>query len=1135
MNQPFILHLYFQTLFLVMITYFLSYRDRSFNMRTRLRLHIVLLCAVLLVGADFVTDYMSVGSLQWAVVSGISRNVLCPMLILLWISLIWQGRNRWIFSAMLVACGANFCMYVASFWKGFYYQMDENHMWQRGKLFFIPFLICILYLIIFVLVNGIQRMSDDMLEYMVVVSIAAVTGCAGCFERRMMSGHLMDGVLVTGICVYYYYLGMQTYKRDALTKLLNRHNFNYDLEDLQDKECLISIIDIDNFKMINDKYGHSVGDRVLVKVVRVIKANLPKRCRLYRYGGDEFAIISMGVSRELLLLMFERINKTLGEMNYRVSFGIADHYPERDIASSVNEADSLMYRNKRALKSDAIWDDMTGLYNLRGFIDELELLKKEAWSREKNICLLALDVEQINNINLAYGYLEGNLIVTTIAEIIKSSLEAGEFAGHLGSDDFIMAFILEQEGDAYPEEYKKKLESAVKNSPAFDGKEYTIGINLISHVVRVDQTTSMEKVVNETLSLKQEAKVVRRKASPYYDKFEDKDFSKDEELLALDIINNNKLKYALQPIVSAKDGKVVAYEALMRSDTEPALSPLSLLRYATKNEMNYEIERLTFFNVLERLATDPDIPSDVKIFVNSIPGFTLNEEDYALLLQRYPEWMKRIVIEITEQSELDEDALTLIKNRQEKDGFKIAIDDFGSGNSNTYTLLRYRPDFIKLDRLLITDIDRNTKKQYFVNSIITFAKENGMLVLAEGVETEAELKMMIRLKVDYIQGYFTARPNITPLKEIPEDIRHTIVNETIRGVVDGKKKIFTASSGGEISLVQLALDEYTGITVTTPNLKITGSIDYVADMCIKIKDGLDCRLTMKDVRLNSVDDLPCIDVGEGASLTILLEGNCSLNNKGIHVPEGASLLVHGGGNLMISTKAHDCYGIGCTSDESLGNIHFNHSGKISIRVDGEKCAAIGGGKYCSGQGITVSSGGLDISVAGVEAVGVGSFYGDVPIRLTDFSVNVEFRVNSGSVLGSLHGMQNVELVNYALNVVGSGSCLSGIGSNFAHGGFVRMTSGSLEVAMSGQEINLLGVKAGKLSVSVDHSRMQLKGEGDKVMAIGSWDQQSLIQLRESLLDIVINASTPKVFGATEDSVINIGPKPALAINEAKNR
>ena len=161
---------------------------------------------------------------------------------------------------------------------------------------------------------------------------------------------------------------------------------------------------------------------------------------------------------------------------------------------------------------------------------------------------------------------------------------------------------------------------------------------------------------------------------------------------------------------------------------------------------------------------------------------------------------------------------------------------------------------------------------------------------------------------------------------------------------------------------------------------------------------------------------------------------------------------------------------------------------------------------------------------------MGCFYGDIPIRFTDFFMNVDFRVNTGSAFGSIHGMQNVDLAHFTIDMVGSGSRLSGIGTNHESGGFVRMSSGVLRITMSGQEINLIGVKAGRMSVSVDHVKMHLKGEGDKVMAVGSWDQQALLQLREAITEITINAAEPKAFGAADDSVMNVGPRPAIAIN-----
>ena len=134
------------------------------------------------------------------------------------------------------------------------------------------------------------------------------------------------------------------------------------------------------------------------------------------------------------------------------------------------------------------------------------------------------------------------------------------------------------------------------------------------------------------------------------------------------------------------------------------------------------------------------------------------EQDYQDIRMEYGDLLEQVVVEINEQSVLEDDELAMIKKRQVDDHFGVAIDDYGSGNANTYSLLRIKPQIIKLDRLLINDIDRNTKKQYFVNSIITFAKENNMEVLAEGVETKEQKMFLQAAHCDIIQGYYFAKP-----------------------------------------------------------------------------------------------------------------------------------------------------------------------------------------------------------------------------------------------------------------------------------------------------------------------------------------------------------------------------------------
>lgn len=973
-----------------------------------------------------------------------------------------------------------------------------------------------------------HKRSEDPIKRKLIVIITAAIFISFVLEHVFLYNHVITGVIVSSVIVYYYYLVMQVYKCDSITGLLTRQSMKYELAEMRRKDCYISIIDIDNFKMINDKYGHTAGDRALAVIASTIKSHLSKNSKAFRYGGDEFAVISRNSSFEDLEIMFEDINEDLSEFSYRISYGSAFHKANENMDPVLVEADEKMYENKRLLKSEDIWDDMTGLYNMRGFLDELDTAAMECRKQKKNIGLLAMDIERLGAINMGCGYAEGNEVIKSVAAVIKSSLDINEFAGHLGSDEFVVAFPLAAADEDYAKSIKERIYTGVKNSPNFDGKDYSVELNMSYELIDLqsEKTITFDEALNKVLSGKTDKKDQRRKSAYSYDDFEETSIDREEESMALDVIDNNRIQYAFQPIVSAKDGSIWAYEALMRTDT---LSPLSVLRYASKNQRDYQIEKLTFENVLSRLSGDNRIPAKAKIFLNSIPGYTLKDEDFNPLAEKYPELWKRLVVEITEQTELDDNALAIISERQAKHGYMLAIDDFGSGSSNTYTLLRYKPQIIKLDRLLISNIETNSKKQYFVNSIINFAKENGMKVLAEGVETEAELKMMIRLQADLIQGFYTAKPSVDPVREIPEGVRKTIISENIRGVIEGNRKIFIASNAPEISLVQLALEEYTGITIAQERITITGNPDYAADMVIRIKDGITTEVILNNVHLSSVDDLPCIELGEGSRLTLRIEGDCTLDKKGIRVPEGSGIAVKGSGKLRINAKGHYCYGIGGGVEETFGDIVFNHSGSVCVRLDGELGVGIGGGTYKKGVGITALSGAFEVNVAAVEAIGIGCLYGDAPIIFKDCIVKEEFRVNQGSAIGSHHGMQKVSFENFALDIIGSGSHVAGIGSSFNSGGKINLENGTCTIGLSGQELILMGSKGGRTTTSTAHVNLEMKGEGNRVMAIGSWDKQAAVSIVDTKTNIVVNAETAECYGALPENIFIQNEQPPKAV------
>lgn len=1131
-----IVQLVYPALVLFFVLFALIVSDRAFPLRVRRMFYLMLLTSLILVlmdgssgwlaGQGFLSGRAGVGTLVVTM-----KYMLRPLILMFWIQVILRNCEKRRFLVVCLPGVLNLLLCLINLKTHWIFGFREDGTLFWGPLIPLPFLVLSFYFVLMAVLVIWEARKNDRTEIFLVFVILCTMVFASFMEFLRDYRVMLDHILGVGVCLYYFYLAMQEYRRDALTRVLNRHNFHYDLMDLRKKDYRLSLIDIDNFKMINDKYGHDKGDEALVSVVNAIRANLLPGCCLYRYGGDEFAVISRGVSEEKLEEMFVRINEELDKGNFRISYGTAEHLSGSSAKETLLHADAAMYANKRQLKSENIWDDMTGLFNLRGFLDELEDLSKRARKEQKRICLVSMDIEHLSNINRAYGYSEGNAIIATLAKIVFQSLNPGEFAGHLGSDEFVTAMLVSGEDEEYQKEYMKGIQNAVDNSLELSEKDYTVELNFGMGYIDLEAGMSVEKCVNSVLYSKQAEKDNRRKSvySPAADYGQD--YNEEEDKQVVDIIRNNRLKYAFQPIVSAVDGKIVAYEALMRSDTEPMVSPLTILKYASRNHMTYDIEKLTFSNVLSEMDKAGEIFRNRRLFINSIPGFLLTDEDFQQNIARYRELTGQMVIEITEQRELEDEALQIIHKRQELTGFRLAIDDFGSGCSNTNSLLRYMPEVIKLDRLLISGIDSNTKKQYFVSSIITFAHTNSMSVLAEGVETEAELRMVIRLGVDLIQGYYTAKPAYEFLEEIPAQIRNTICAEHNKIGVASGRKVYLVSMEREVSLVHLAMQDYTEITVTTPELRIQGSLDFTADMTIRIKDGLHCVLTINDVRLHSVDDLPCIEVGEGSVLTLVLEGENTLNATGIHVPEGGMLITKGTGKLSINAKGHDCFGIGCPGNESVGSLYFRHSGTLAVNVDGEDCAAIGGGVYRYGNGISAESGAFEIGVAGVNAVGIGCFSGDMPIKLVDCSIQIDFHVNSGSAVGTIQGQQRIYMKNFKLLIGGSGSRLSAVGCNHASDGTIQMAYGGFVARLSGQDICLLGVESGPLQVNLAHVGLQLVGEGNNVIAVGSMDEQASIHLEQGSSSIRVNAANAKVFGAKEENLEILDPSPDIHVNE----
>ncbi|MCU1429060.1 MAG: hypothetical protein JWL83_3060 [Actinomycetia bacterium] len=211
------------------------------------------------------------------------------------------------------------------------------------------------------------------------------------------------------------------------------------------------------------------------------------------------------------------------------------------------------------------------------------------------------------------------------------------------------------------------------------------------------------------------------------------------------------LRAVFQPIVRISDGTIIGYEALARMSGPPDLPPDRWLELAAVVGAR---ERLELACLLAAAAAGAP-PDDALLFVNVSPAVLSHPLAFALR-DRLP---ARVVLEFTEtEAVADYDELRRVVARWKAQGVQVAVDDMGAGWSSLRHVVQLRPDFIKIDRSLITDIHRDRTKRALVCAMVAFARESGCSVIAEGVENSDELAALHDAEVPLVQGYLFARP-----------------------------------------------------------------------------------------------------------------------------------------------------------------------------------------------------------------------------------------------------------------------------------------------------------------------------------------------------------------------------------------
>ena len=393
-------------------------------------------------------------------------------------------------------------------------------------------------------------------------------------------------------------------------------------------------------------------------------------------------------------------------------------------------------------RHDADHDDLTGALNRAAFRRALDAFL----ARGGDGAVLLLDLDNFGAINKSAGHAAGDAVLRRVAEHLRQAAGDTGIAGRLGGDEF--AVILTGPD---PEKMGRRMLADVVARPAAgpsvnasagmalfprDGEDAESLLRAVDVALRVAKRTGISQ-----LAVYAGDPIAGRGPGGASDALER-------------LIGGEGLEMAVQPIVSVPDGTVHAYEALARFRLGSSSNPLHWFALADEFAVRDRLELACLQAGLNLLG---DLPDGARLSVN-LSGPLLLDPRTSELLRQTPH-LDRLILEITENSLLEDTPGVVAEiERLIGEGLNFAVDDMGAGYSGLRQITTVRPTYLKLDRSLITGFDADHDRGAVVSAMLGYVRQTGGHLIAEGVETEAELETLRALGVTLIQGYLLGRP-----------------------------------------------------------------------------------------------------------------------------------------------------------------------------------------------------------------------------------------------------------------------------------------------------------------------------------------------------------------------------------------
>lgn len=414
----------------------------------------------------------------------------------------------------------------------------------------------------------------------------------------------------------------------------------------------------------------------------------------------------------------------------------------------------------------ALHDPLTGLPNRVLFVQRLDHAILRCRRSAKMLAVLYADLDGFKFVNDNYGHHIGDELLVAVADRLTGLLRPGDTLARLAGDEFaILCEDLDHETHAEP--LAARIGKLLSEPFHIAGEELTVSAS-----VGIAFAGIGDDVPEVVLEMADAAMYQAKRAGGGHHAILDlRDHEVQSHLSRLNrdlrgALRRNELRLHYQPIVDTASGRVHGSEALLRwiHPSFGAVAPSTFIPLAEQSGAIGEIGDWVLGEALSNLGrwrTDTfegavGISANVSVNQLMAPGFA---RSVAALFEDCDADPDLLTLEVTENVLVaEEDRALSVLTALKAIGVKLALDDFGSGQSSLNHIKWFPIDFVKIDREFITDIVENSASSLIVDAVVRLSHGLGLKVVAEGVETRAQLERVADLGCDYSQGYLFARP-----------------------------------------------------------------------------------------------------------------------------------------------------------------------------------------------------------------------------------------------------------------------------------------------------------------------------------------------------------------------------------------